>query len=263
MRASLSMLFLSCISLHASMLPTLHLDAPTVKAFQDYVANYEKTVQAQFLSSGKVWIDEVKRGGFESGKAIVEPRENADVANGSIHHFTGAIRVKGGTIDAVQHIMEDYPNYPRYFTPDVARAVGTKEADSKPGDDHYKGELILVQTTLWINITFDTVYDTHYRRLDKDRWVSRSVASSIKEMREAGNPREGFFPEGEDHGFLWKTHTYWYARERDGGLDLVADSISLSRPNIPGFGWWGTRRSKDAVEKMLRDLKTAVESGAR
>jgi hypothetical protein len=259
MRVSLSALLLSCVGLHASMLPTLHLDAPTLKAFQDYIANYEKTVQAQFTGSGKLWIDDAKRGAFEGGKAVVEPRENVDVANGSIHHFTGAIHLKSGTIDAVQRIMEDYPNYPKYFTPDVSRAIGVREPDSKPGDDHYQGNLILVQQTLWIAITFDTTYDTHYRRLGKERWASRSVAVSIKEMRDANNPKEGAYPEGDDHGFLWRTNTYWYVREKDGGLDLVADSISLSRPNIAGFAWWGTRRSRDAVEKMLHDMKAAVE----
>ncbi|MEP6715384.1 MAG: hypothetical protein ABJC09_07400 [Terriglobia bacterium] len=263
MRASVSILFLSCLMLQGSMLPTLHLDTPTLNAFEAYIANYEKTVEARYLSSGKVWIDDGKKGGFDSGKPIAEPRQNADLVNGSIHHFTGAIRVKGGTIDAVQRVMEDYPNYPKYFTPDVGRAVGVKQADSKPGDDHFLGNLLLVQQTLWIAVTFDTTYDTHYRRLDKDHWMSRSVAVSIKEMREAGNPSSGFFPEGDDHGFLWKTHTYWYARERDGGLDLIADSISLSRPNISGFGWWGTKRSKDAVEKMLHDLKAAIDTPAR
>ncbi len=260
MRALLLGLTVGCTSLYASFLPTLHLDAPTLKAFQDYVANYETSVQAQFTSAGKIWTDSTKKGGFDSGKAVVEPRENQDVANGSIHHFTGAIHINGGTIDAVQRIMEDYPNYVRYFTPDVGTANGTKMPDSKAGDDHYKGHLVLVQQTLWVAVTFDTVYDTHYRRLDKERWYSKSAAESIKELRDPKNASEGFYPEGEDHGFLWKTNTYWYVRERNGGIDVAADSISLSRPNITGFAWWGTKRSKEAVEKMLHDMKAAVEA---
>jgi hypothetical protein len=156
--------------------------------------------------------------------------------------------------------MEDYPNYPKYFKPDLGSASGVRQPDSTPEDEHYKNHLVLVQTTLWLNVTFDTLYDTHYRRLSKDRWMARSTALSIKELRDPKNPAAGTFPEGDDHGFLWRTHTYWFARERNGGLDLEANSISLSRPNVSGFAWWGTRRTRDAVDKMLRDTKAAIES---
>jgi hypothetical protein len=256
-----------CVTLHASILPTLHLDSATLKAFQDYIANFEKSVPAQFAASGKLWIDDEccggKHDGFANGKPVVEPRENNDVAHGSIHHFSGATHVKGGTIEAMSRIMQDYPNYARYFKPDLGAASGARQPDSSPGDLHYKTRLVLVQTTLWLNVTFDSEYDVHYRRLDQDRWTARSTALSIKEQRDAKNPAEGTYPEGEDHGFLWRTNTYWFARQRNGGLDLEADSISLSRPNVPGFAWWGTRRTHDAVDKMLRDVKAAIESVKR
>ena len=256
-----------CAALHASILPTFHLDSATLKAFQDYVANFEKTVPAQFAASGKLWIDNQccggKHAGFQTGKPVVEPRATDDVANGSIHHFSGSIHVNGGTIEAMSRIMQDYPNYTKYFKPDLGSASGVKEPDSTPDDLHYKTNLVLVQTTLWINVTFDTLYDVHYRRLDKDRWTARSTALSIKEQRDPKNPAEGTYPEGDDHGFLWRTNTYWFARERNGGLDLEADSISLSRPNVTGFAWWGTKRTHDAVDKMLRDVKAALESTSR
>lgn len=36
--------------------------------------------------------------------------------------------------------------------------------------------------------------------------------------------------------------------------------MTLSRPVPTGFGWWGTRRTRDAVDKMMKDLRNAVES---
>jgi len=155
--------------------------------------------------------------------------------------------------------MQDYQNYPAYFRPDLGRASGELLPDSSPNDQHYRGYLQLTQTTFWMEVIFDTVYDTHYRLLDKNRWTSRSAAISIREMVDAKNPASGFFPEGNDHGLLWRTNTYWYGRERNGGIDLAVDSISLSRPNVSGLAWWGTKRSHDAVEKMLRDIRAAIE----
>jgi hypothetical protein len=70
----------------------------------------------------------------------------------------------------------------------------------------------------------------------------------------------GYYPEGEDHGFLWRTNTFWFVRERDGGIDVELDSMTLSRPIPTGFGWWGTKRTRDAVDKMLRDMKAAVDA---
>jgi hypothetical protein len=154
--------------------------------------------------------------------------------------------------------MQDYPNYPKYFRPDVGQGSGEMLSDSTPDDEHFHGKLELTQSTLWIQVIYDTLYDTHYKRLGNDRWISRSASLSIREMMDAKNPPSGYFPQGNDHGFLWKTNTYWFVRERKGGIDLEADSIALSRPNPVGFAWWGTKRSHDAVEKMLRDIKAAV-----
>src|SRR5438105_12024090 len=103
MRAFFAALGLGCLTLQASIVPTFHLDNTTLKAFQDYVANFEKSVSAQFAASGRLWIDsDGKHNLFESGKPVVEPRSNDDVANGSIHHFSGAIHVPGANIEAVR-----------------------------------------------------------------------------------------------------------------------------------------------------------------
>ncbi len=73
-------------------------------------------------------------------------------------------------------------------------------------------------------------------------------------------PSQGYLPEGEDHGFLWRTNTFWFVRENNDGVDIELDSMTLSRPVPNGFGWWGTKRTRDAVEKMMKDMKAAVES---
>jgi len=249
-----------CVTLHASILPTLQLDSNTLKAYSDYISEFENTISAQFYATGKLWIDgDPRKSAFDAGKFIVEPRENQDVANGSIHHFSGVVHVKGGTIAGVRRVMEDYPGYPKYFKPDVGAASGEMVSDSTPADEHFHSKLLLTQSTLWINVTYEALYDTHYKKLDRDRWTSRSAAIGIRELLDPKNASGGAYPEGNDHGFLWKTNTYWFAREQNGGIDLEADSIALSRPNVTGFAWWGTKRSHDAVEKMLRDVKAAIE----
>ncbi len=253
-----------CAALHASILPTVHLDSQALQAFANYVAQFERNVATPYAQSGKMWIDDssccLRNGAFAAGKPVVEPRENTDVAGGSIHHFSGAMHIQGGSIDNVRHIMEDYPNYPKYFKPDVGKASGILDPGARPGDEHYTANLSLIQSTLWMAVSYDCVYDAHYRLLDPRRWESVSAATSVREWRDPKDVSQGYYPEGDDHGFLWRTNTFWFVRENNGGVDVELDSMTLSRPIPTGFAWWGTRRTRDAVDKMLRDMKAAVEA---
>ncbi len=256
-------LLAGAVTTQASMIPLSHLEAATVAIFQDYTTKFEQQVSLAFTNSGKLWIDDdhtSRHKDFDAGKPIVQARENADIHNGSIHHYSGTIRVPGATIEHVRHVMEDYPSYTSYFKPDVARGTGVLQPDSKPNDDHYKSRLFLTESTIWVDVAYDAQYDSHFMRLDANRWVSRSTTLSIRELLDAKKLDGGLFPEGEDHGFLWRTNNYWFARERDGGLDLQVDSMTLSRTTPIGFGWWGNKRTHDAVDKMLRDTKAAIES---
>ena len=36
--------------------------------------------------------------------------------------------------------------------------------------------------------------------------------------------------------------------------------MTLSRTTPLGFGWWGNKRTHDAVDKMLRDTKSAIQA---
>jgi hypothetical protein len=254
-----------CAPLHASILGVLHLEPKTVQIFETYVAQFQKNVAASFEQSGRMWIDGggpccKPNGPYAAGKPVVEARENTDIEGGSIHHFSGAIHIPGGAIADVRHIMQDYPNYPKYFKPDVAKASATINPDSTATDEHFTSHITLEESTIWMGVAYDCIYDTHYRMLDPHRWESVSSASSIKEWRDPKDVQQGFFPEGDDHGFLWRTNTFWFVRENNGGVDVELDSMTLSRPIPAGFGWWGSKRTHDAVDKMLRDMKTAVEN---
>jgi hypothetical protein len=268
MRLSRTATGLVCVALtaplQAGLLSTLHLEPKTVQIFDRYVSQFEKNVRTAFEQSGKMWIDSnsccLRNGAFSSGKPVVEARENSEVDGGSIHHFSGSIHVAGGTIADVRRIMQDYVNYPHYFKPDIAKGSGTLEPDSTPADEHFISRLTIVEATLWMGVAYDSVYDTHYRQLDPHRWESVSNAQSIKELRDPKDPGKGYFPEGDDHGFLWRTNTYWLVRENNGGVDLELDSMTLSRPVPTGFAWWGSKRTHDAVEKMVRDMKAAIDA---
>jgi hypothetical protein len=61
-----------------------------------------------------------------------------------------------------------------------------------------------------------------------------------------GEPDELEMPPGHDHGFLWRLDSYWRFQERDGGVYVECEAISLSRSVPPGLGWF--------VNPIIRNL---------
>src|ERR1700722_19559315 len=83
----------------------------------------------------------------------------------------------------------------------------------------------------------DTAYDVDFGQLDREHGYSISRSTRIDEIDSPGTKNEHALSTNEEHGFLWRQNTYWSYEERDGGLYLQVESVSLTR-NIPrGLGW--------------------------
>ena len=68
---------------------------------------------------------------------------------------------------------------------------------------------------------------------------------------------------GVDHGFLWRLNSYWRFEERDGGVYVECEAISLTR-NVPiGLGWIVNpivrTLPKESLESTLRNTRRAFE----
>jgi galactose mutarotase-like enzyme len=66
---------------------------------------------------------------------------------------------------------------------------------------------------------------------------SLSRSTQISEIAAAGTASERALSAGEEHGFLWRLNTYWSYEERDGGLYMQIESVSLTRSIPLGLGW--------------------------
>jgi hypothetical protein len=97
-----------------------------------------------------------------------------------------------------------------------------------------------------ITVVLDTEHEVHYFQLDPLRWYSRSYTTRIAEVDNPGEPDERQLPPGADHGFLWRLYSYWKFQERDGGVYVECQALSLTR-NVPlGLGW--------LIEPIIRQL---------
>lgn len=88
-----------------------------------------------------------------------------------------------------------------------------------------------------ITVVMDTAYDVDFGRLDAQYGYSISRSTRIDEIDSPGTNAERTLNADEEHGFLWRLNTYWSYEERDGGLYLQIEAVSLTRSIPHGLGW--------------------------
>ena len=103
-----------------------------------------------------------------------------------------------------------------------------------------------------------------YRRRDASHASSRSVATRIAELENVGKKDEREKPVGNDSGYLWRLNSYWRFEERDGGVVVECESLSLSRSLPFGIGLLIRpileKIARESLSRMLKEMKTGVES---
>jgi len=75
---------------------------------------------------------------------------------------------------------------------------------------------------------------------------SNSISTRIAEVRDNDHPDGEELPVGTGHGYLWHLNTYWRFQEKDGGIYLQCEALSLTRDIPTGLGW------------LLRPLVTSI-----
>jgi galactose mutarotase-like enzyme len=108
----------------------------------------------------------------------------------------------------------------------------------------------------------DTTYDVAFGRLDAQHGYSISWSTQISEIDAAGTGKERALNASEEHGFLWRLNTYWSYEERDGGLYIQIESVSLTRSIPTGLGWivgpFVESVPKESLEFTLRAVCNAI-----
>jgi len=221
------------------------LKAETAAAFSRYVALTEER-NATELKSGApfLWPDglaeDERRSAYESlraGATRIEKRHTLNAGgeihcpNGLIHHWEAIAFIKGVKVDDVLRVLEDYDHHSEYYKPDVEQSK-TLQHDG----NHYQAFLRFRRHKV-ITVVLNTTHDVNYFHDSPQRAHSRSSAIKIAEVENAGKPGEKTKSAGDDGGFLWRMETWWRMEERDGGVYIQSEVVSLTRDIPTGLGW--------------------------
>jgi hypothetical protein len=224
----------------AALRPLSAQPAPeAIAGFNTYTSGVESRLAEQHQSrdaflalAARDPTDETAR--LKSGDLVIErvtPSAGAEISGSLIHHWRGTAFVPGAKPADFERLMQDIPDYPQHFSPQVLHA----SLIARNGDRLLASMRIRQRHV--ITVVLDTAYDITYGRLDAQHGYSISRSTQISEIHAPGTPGEHALPPNEEQGFLWRLNTYWSYEEKDGGLYLQIEAVSLTRSIPIGLGW--------------------------
>ncbi len=237
-----------------------------VAGFDAYVRGVDARMKAQHRSVGR-FLAALPAGAeatLHSGEPVVErltPESGDELPGALLHDWRGTAFIPGATAAEFDRLLRDFPAYPRVFAPQVMRA----EVVSGNGDLVHATMRVVQKHA--ITVVMDTTYDVNFGRLDARHGWSTSRSTRVDEIEHAGTRGERALPAAEAHGFLWRLDTWWSYEERDGGLYVQIESVSLTR-GIPAGLAWAVRPfiqsiPRESLEFTLRAASNAVRTQER
>ena len=221
-----------------------------------YVEGLPEPKRSDTLSSihkGEIYMDRLETHDA-SGAAI-------DVPNGLIHHWVGAVFIPEATLRQVLDLVQDYDHHQHYYQPEVVRS----RLVHHDGNDYQI--FYRLRKKKVITVTLNTNHDVMYLPMDSTHCRSRSVATRIAEVADADQPGEHEKPIGHDGGFLWRLNSYWRFEEKDGGVFVEVESLSLTRDIPTGLGFlirpFVTSIPRESLLNTLGSTRSAVEAKSR
>jgi hypothetical protein len=227
--------------------PFLHadqLEPATVAGYDHYIQVSEQRMATELKSGPFLHIDGLSAGDrnaalaeLKEGHVVSDAMETLDQGHkidapgGLIHHWIGTVFIPGVTLEQTVKFLQDYDNRAKYYAPSVERSKLLEH-----NGDHFKMYMRLRDKKI-ITVVLDTDYDIVYSYPAADRAVARSTTPRIQQVENDGQKDETLKPMGDDGGYMWRLNTYWNMLQRDGGVYVQLEAISLSRDIPTGLAW--------------------------
>ena len=216
-----------CIGLALPLVPAspgvaADLRAPTAAAFDRYVAETERQreasltnaspflwIEAQRSSDQRVSLEQVRDGAFLIERlTTTADGKRIEVPDGIVHHWLGAVFVRGVSLDQAIALLQDYDRHATIYAPAVARSkVLARDGDS------FRVLLRFFMKKV-ITVVVDGEHQARFTRLAPDRAHSRVVSTRLNEVEDPGTERErltnayyAVYPDGRDR-LSWPGLTY-------------------------------------------------------
>jgi hypothetical protein len=214
----------------------IELKAETIEAFNRYIVSREARLAPCFSGRAFLWFDEFPgaRQQLLKGMAIAQPAEGnglIPLKGGLVQDWKGAVFIPHVRLGDVLSVVQDYNHHGDFYKPDIAEG----RIESHAGDE-FLVFLRIVKTKLMLSDVLNTEHEIQFTHLDPRRVYSRSYSKRINEVAAPGRSGEHELPSGQDRGFLWRLYCYWFFEEREEGVYVTCESVTLTRDIPLGMG---------------------------
>ena len=249
------------------------LQPKTVAAFDRYVKLTEAGIDAP---GGKaLWIRHAPRPASQRDWRAAARRERAssnacvtkdgardiDIPNGLVHHWVGTVFVPGARLQDAVALLQDYDRHAEVYAPAVQRSKRLSQ-----DGDRFTVFLRFYQKKV-IAVVVNSEHEASFVRRAPGEVRSRIRSTRIAEVEGPGTPAEREKPVGRDGGYLWRLNTYWRFVERDGGVYIQCESVTLTRSIPIGLGWlvgpFVTSVPRESLEFTLDTTRKTLQKPSR
>jgi hypothetical protein len=233
----------------------------TLRAWDDYIFSVNTDV-AERISGNRpfLWIDESPetRLRVQNGKLAITNHDPRKVPQGLIHHWVGVMFVPNVSLDQVMQVLNSYDRYSDIYKPLIRKTSVIEQVG-----DTVKVNVLAVQKAFSVTAAVNTDEEIQITRPAPNRVCITANSVQIQEIANYGQPSEHAFPEDRRPGYVWRALIVERLEERDGGVYIELETISLSR-GIPVEVRWLIKPLTDELpRKMMTDIldqtRTAVQ----
>lgn len=220
MKRTLSLVFGALLLLRAPRLFAQPSPAAVV-GFNTYATQIESRLANQHRTpSAFLPLDPAALSRLRSGELLIENLTPPTLPDALLHHWRATAFIPSATPAEFDRLLRDFSAYRTNFAPQV---LASDVLTNTPAHT-----LLRLRTRQHhvLTVILDTTCDVTFAELDAAHGYSISRSTRIDEITPTG-----------DRGFLYRLNTYWSWEQRDGGLYIQLESLSLTRAVPHGLTW--------------------------
>jgi hypothetical protein len=236
----------------------------TLQAWDDYVGSVNASVAERNAGNRPfLWIDGLPdtRRRVQNGELVITNRHPRKVPQGLIHHWVGVMFVPNVSLDQVMRVLNSYDRYSDIYKPLIRKTSVIEQAG-----DTVKLNVLAVQKAFSATAAVEIDEEIQSLRPAPNRICITANAVSIQEIANYGQPNEHAFPEARRPGYVWRALIVQRLEQRDEGVYIELETISLSRGIPVEVRWLIKPLTDDLPREMMTDIldetRTAVQRSA-
>ena len=222
----------------------------TLQAWDDYVGSVNTSVAGRNAGSRPfLWIDGLPetRRRLQGGELVITNHDPRKVPQGLIHDWVGVMLVPNVSLDQVMQVLNSYDRYS-----DIYRPLIRKTSVGEQAGGTVKLNVLAVQKAFSTTAAMEIDEEIESVRPAPNRICITANAVRIQEIANYGQPNEHAFPEARRPGYVWRALIVQRLEQRDEGVYIELETISLSR-GIPVEMRW---LIKPLIDDLPREMMT-------